>query len=100
MHNKNIIIKLMQDCMNNLFSSEMIAEKVIVEPGTPLFGNGSNLDSMAFVTFITDVEERITQITKEDLFIVLSDIEELFPNAPCLTADMFADYLLGIVEFN
>jgi len=97
MINKRDVINIMQDCMDDLFKSEMTTEQVTVESATPLFGNGSHLDSMAFVSFVTDVEERLSQISSSDLFIVLSDIEELFPKAPSLTVDMFAEYLLGII---
>ena len=98
MLDKITTILIMQNCMNDLFNSGMINEEVLVESSTPLFGNGSSLDSMAFVSFITDVEERISQVSSKEIFVVLSDIEELFPDAPSLTVDMFADYLLGIVE--
>jgi acyl carrier protein len=77
----------------------MTTKQVTIEPTTQLFGSGSHLDSMAFVSFVTDVEERLSQISAPDFFIVLSDIEELFPEAPSLTADMFAEYLLGIIEY-
>jgi hypothetical protein len=82
--------------MDDLFNSEMIVERVIVISSTPLFGNHSPLDSMAFVSFVTDVEERVSQISGKDIFIVLSDLEELFPDSPVLTVDMFADYLLEL----
>jgi hypothetical protein len=93
-----IALTLMQDCLDSLHSSGIIEIPIKVRPETPLFGNGSQLDSMGFVTFITDVEERVNEATKKDIFIVLSDIEELYPNDPVLTASMFGSYLASITN--
>ena len=91
-------LQIMQSALNNLFEAGMMDEKVIVDLDTPLFGEGSTLDSMGFVTFVTEVEERVIETVKKDIFIVLSDIEELYPNEPILNASMFSSYLQSIAN--
>ena len=91
-------LQIMQSSIDNLFEAGMLDQKVIVLLETPLFGEGSTLDSMGFVTFVTEVEERVIEVVKKDIFIVLSDIEELYPNEPVLSASMFSSYLQSIAN--
>ncbi|QWD72738.1 hypothetical protein [Polynucleobacter sp. UB-Raua-W9] len=98
MFTEEMSLSLMQQCLDGLQKSGMIDAQIIVKPDMPLFGEGSQLDSMGFVTFITDIEERIIDLSKKDIFIVLSDIEEMYPNAPVLTASMFGSYLVSITN--
>ena len=98
MLNTSKTINIMQVCLDNLLEAGMLDEKVEVYLDTPLFGEGSKLDSMGFVTFITEVEEKVIEESNKDIFIVLSDIEELYPDAPVLNASMFSDYLLSIAN--
>lgn len=96
--NEKIIISLIQESLDGLFNSAMIDCKIHVDQATPLFGSSSNIDSMSFVALVTDVEDRISRMTGKDYFIVLSDIEELYPNDPTLTAGMLASYLVGLSD--
>lgn len=92
------VIKMMQEALDSLHRGGIIENKLDLVAETPIFGAGSNLDSMGFVTFITDVEDRLNQIENKDVFIVLSDLEELYPGAPALTAGMLGEYLVRIVN--
>ena len=89
-------LQIMQSSLDNLFQAGMLDEKVTIDLETPLFGEGSTLDSMGFVTFVTEVEEQVIEVVNKDIFIVLSDIEELYPNEPSLNASMFSSYLQSI----
>lgn len=98
MLSKERALEIMQLCLDDLHAAGMLDNKVHISPTLPLFGEGSQLDSMGFVTFVTDVEERVIAEAHKDIFIVLSDIEELYPDAPVLSASMFSDYLLSIAN--
>ncbi|WP_156156248.1 hypothetical protein [Polynucleobacter duraquae] len=74
----------------------MIESKIQISDNTPLFGGQSNIDSMCFVALITDVEDGLCRSTGKDVFVVLSDIEELYPDSPVLTAGMLANYLVSL----
>jgi hypothetical protein len=91
-------ILLVQEALDALQKSAILEAKIHVINDTALFGVGSSIDSMGFVTLITDVEERLNALTKKDLFIVLSDLEDLYPEAPVLSASMFAEYLVRLVN--
>jgi hypothetical protein len=90
------ILGLLRESVQSLRRSGIIEVDMDVEAGTVLLGTGSSLDSMGFVTFVTDVEERLNRETGKDLYIVLTELEELYPGAAQLTASMFADYLVQL----
>jgi hypothetical protein len=98
MLSKNNAIEIMQLCLNSLTDSGMIDQRINVVDSSALFGQGSSLDSMGFVTFVTEVEENVINLTGKDIFIVLSDIEEMYPDEPFLSASMFADYLVSLTQ--
>lgn len=97
MSNDDVVL-LVQKSLDGLYEASMIETKILVNLDTPLFGAGSNIDSMSFVALITDVESRLCSLTDKDLFIVLSDIEDLYPNSPILTTGMLANYLSSLVN--
>ena len=87
------IIGLMQQSMESLCRTGVIEASVHLDRDTILLGDGSSLDSMGFVTFVADVEERLNRETGKDLYIVLTELEDVYPNSTALSAAMFADYL-------
>jgi acyl carrier protein len=98
MLSNNNVISLIQKSLDGLYEASMIDEKVVVSNDTPLFGSGSNIDSMCFVALMTDVEDKLCGSTGKDIFVVLSDIEELYPAAPILTAGMLASFLVNLAN--
>jgi acyl carrier protein len=90
------IISLIQESLDGLYNSSMIDSKIFVSEETELFGGQSNIDSMCFVALITDVEDRLCRLTEKDIFIVLSDIEELYPDSPVLTVGLLINYLKAL----
>ena len=96
MADKDAIVALLRESVQSLRRSGIIEAEVDVDPDTVLLGDGSSLDSMGFVTFVTDVEERLNRATGKDLYIVLTELEELYPGETQLTASMFADYLVQL----
>jgi hypothetical protein len=53
------VLALAQDAFDSLASSELIPQTISVTPDTVLIGAGSLLDSIAFVTFMIEMEERV-----------------------------------------
>jgi len=92
------VVALIQKSLDALYEASMFDTQVLVVDETPLFGGDSNIDSMCFVALITDVEDRLSQLTGKDIFVVLSDIEEMYPDAPTLTAGMLSNYLGMLVD--
>ncbi len=89
---------LIQDSLNSLRRSGLIEQDVAVHGETVLLGVGSPLDSIAFVTFITDLEDRLSQEMGTDLFLVLNEVSDFNVNNPNLSADTLARYMVKLTE--
>lgn len=96
MLNKETALQLMRECADSLLRSDMIEQPIDLTPSALLYGEGANLDSIGFVTFVTGVEERLNEKLGGDLVIALLDIDDFDDSAPMLTVDRFADYLVRL----
>lgn len=95
--NKDQIIAIMAESATSLHESGLIAEKFEVTPTALVFGEGSPLDSIGFVTFVTDVEERLCAATNKDIAVAVMDIDNFDESNPVLSVDKLADYLVRLV---
>jgi hypothetical protein len=86
-------LELMQDSITGLRRAGMIDADLTVDRDTPLLGTGSQLDSMAFVTFITELEDRVARETGDEVFIVLDEVHEFNADTPYLAASTLAEYI-------
>lgn len=93
---KEAALELMRECADSLLRSDMIEKPIDLTPSALLYGEGSNLDSIGFVTFVTGVEERLNEKLGGDLVIALLDIDDFDDSSPQLTVDRFADYLVRL----
>ena len=89
-------LKLIQDSIASLRRVGLIEADLTVTGNTVLLGTGSPLDSIAFVTFVTDVEERLGRETNQELYLVLTDIHEFNTDAASLSADILARYMVKL----
>lgn len=96
MLSKQAAIQLMEECAQSLHRSGIIEQPFEIKAGAILYGEGSPLDSIGFVTFVTSVEERLNEKLGGDLVIALLEIDDFDDSAPQLTVDRFADYLVRI----
>lgn len=90
---------LIQDSLDSLHRSGTVKSAIAVSDDTVLMGSGadSGLDSLGFVTFIMDLEDRLMSASGADLPIVLTDIKGFDINSPTLTAGILADHVAGLV---
>jgi acyl carrier protein len=93
MLSKDQIIAIIKDAIDGLQRSGAIETAFPVEPGTVVLGADSPLDSIGFVTLVTDVEERVSASTGKDISITLMEIDNFNENDPRLTVDRFAGYV-------
>ncbi|HMV25245.1 MAG TPA: hypothetical protein PLH27_06905 [bacterium] len=96
--NTEQILNVIQESFDSLTRSGLIASQVQVTPDLVILGNGSPLDSMAFVTLFTDLEERIATASGKDIFLVLDEIEGFNINNPFLSAETIAGYIVGLIQ--
>lgn len=92
-------LHLIRDSLNSLQRVGLIEQEVIIQDDIVLLGSGSPLDSIAFVTFVTELEDRLNRETnQEELFLVLQDIHEFNIDNSNLSASTFAHYLVKLTE--
>lgn len=92
------VMELIQDCFDGLKRSGTIEIDITVDNETVLLGTSSPLDSIGFVTFVTEFEDRLQEETGEDHFLVLSEINNFNINNPNLTAGTLARYTTQLVS--
>lgn len=86
--------ELMKATAESLVQSGLVADHLTMDKETILLGTGSGLDSIAFVTFMTDLEDRINRETGADVFLVLSEIHDFNTSSLSLTAETLAQYIV------
>jgi len=86
-------LQLMQDSFDSMQRSGMIEEKIKVTPDTIILGTGSSLDSLGFVTFISDLEERVSAETGTEHYLILTEIHETNADQAFLSAEGLAVYV-------
>ena len=96
--NKERAFELIKGTLDNMRNLELLEEDVIIDGDTILLGDGSPLDSIGFVSFITELEERLIKETNQDLYIVLDEVDAFNANNPSLVADVLAKYIVGLTR--
>jgi len=74
--NYDDIMALMQEAVDSLYRAELVEEAIKLNKGTVLLGDNSALDSMGFVTFITEIEERVEDKTGIEFVVVIDKLHE------------------------
>ena len=85
--------ELIQESFDSLERSGTIPNKITADANTVLMGRGAILDSIGFVTFITELEDRMQQESGEEKFLVLTEKNEFNINNPNLTVDVLSKYI-------
>ena len=91
-------LSAMQEVFNSMKASGMFDENSNLDSDTVVLGVSSNFDSLGFVTFISDLEERVSDIVGDEVYLVLTDINDLNINNPFLSAGTIAQYIENITQ--
>ena len=91
-------LELITASLEKLKKNGMLAQDLTVPGEMILLGIGSPLDSIGFVVFITDLEERISSEVKQDVYLVLNEIHEFNVNQPHLSVAALAKYIVQLVS--
>lgn len=92
------VVNLAQKCLDRLRKSEVLEAHIFASPETVLIGDGSQLDSVGFVTFISDLEEQVNDFLGADIYIVIPDIQGIDSSDSTLTLGKLAEYLISITN--
>ena len=93
---EKIIYEIFQQATDSLAGSGMIPQKVSMDEATVLLGKGSVFDSVALITFFSEVEERLSVKTGSEIILMLNDIHEFNAGKQQLTAGVLAKFILQI----
>lgn len=91
-------LQLMQDSFDSMQRSGMLEEPVVVSSDTVILGSGTSLDSLGFVTFISDMEERVSAETGREHYLILTDIHDFNTEQAFLSAGTLSRYIEKITE--
>ena len=63
------VFDLIQQCLIALNAERAEDEQIAISEDTPLLGGESQLDSLAFVALVSDLEERLYKATGQDIVL-------------------------------
>ena len=96
MYDQNSAFSMLQESLDSLARSGTINHIIKIQPTTQFLGSESMLDSMGFVTFITDIEDRMHAMLGKECYLVLNEIAQFNVNSPSLTAEVLARYIVKL----
>ena len=99
MSKREKILQIFQDSYEALFSGDYIEKEITVNENTNLIGGDSVLDSIGFVTLFAEVEERLSDLVGDEVFLVFEDIADLDLDEPELTVAVMINYIEGILKW-
>ena len=96
MFDYDLALITMQESVNSLARAGTIDSAFDLTPATQLLGPDSLLDSIGFVTFVTDIEDRMQAHLDKECYFVLNQINQFDVNSPILTVDSLAKYMVQL----
>ena len=94
------IKKIIFESLNAIIDSKMVPKSFEVNDDTVLIGMGGNLDSVSFVAFVTDVEEKIEEEIDQEFVIKLQEIHDLNEGKNALVVHDMSRLLTKIINKN
>lgn len=97
---KDRVLRIVQESFDALSESELIAEPLTATDGTELLGPGSLLDSIAFVTFMVELEDRLRpEIGDDGTFnLSITEIHDFNPEKSTLSVGTLTDYIVHLTS--
>ena len=91
-------LAMIQETLDGLHRSGLIQSPVPVDGATVILGASSPLDSLGFVTFMADLEDRLSRETDRELSLMLNELHEFNANVPYLSAGAVARYIVKLTN--
>ena len=92
------VFEHIQACLDGLHRSKLLEGAVKVTPETVLLGSDSPMDSIAFATFLPDLEDRLSEETGDEIYLLLEEIHEFNDDETALTAQTLANYVVKLTS--
>lgn len=94
---KQKIIELIYSTIDE--NSEILGAEIEKKESTVLYGFGSALDSMAMVTLVIALEQKINELYKKNLTLA-SEKAVSQKNSPFRNVETLANYIVELIENN
>ena len=91
-------LSVMQEVFNGMKTSGMFNEDSSLDADTVILGVGSHFDSLGFVTFISDLEERVSDVAGDEIYLILTDIHDFNKDKTVLSASTMAAFIESITQ--
>lgn len=91
-------LSIMHEVFNGMKTSGMFNEDSSLDSDTVILGVGSSFDSLGFVTFISDLEERVSDVAGDEIYLILTDIHEFNKDKTVLSASTLAAFIENITK--
>lgn len=91
-------LELIQESLDSLYRSNVIEEQVKVNDDTVFLGTNALLDSLGFVTFVTDLEERLVDETDLDVYFDMDNLQDYCGKSLILTPELLSGYMTTLKE--
>lgn len=86
-------LSIIGQSVRSLVASGVIETEFDLQPETVLLGTGAVLDSIGIITLLSDVEEKVSDASGQELYLVLGDIHDFNEDKQNLTAATLAGYI-------
>ena len=86
------VLQLIFECIASLNTERAPSEQLALDEKTELLSESSTLDSLGFVSLVTDLEERIQVQTSKDVMLATAAMDT--ENNPFRTVGKLADFIL------
>lgn len=91
-------LKLIRDAFAALHEGGVLETKTDVTPATVLLGAGTSLDSVGFVSIMTEIEDRLTAATGRDVALLFDEIHAFNPDKSALTVATLSRFINQLVD--
>lgn len=87
------IIKMVKEVFAGMEESGVLSEHIDLDESMVLIGPDAILDSIAFVTLFTDLEDRLSEVAGEDVYLLIDEVHAFNPEDTFLTLHVLVDYV-------
>lgn len=87
------IIIMVKEVFDGMEKSGVLSEHIDLDESMVLIGPDAILDSIAFVTLFTDLEDRLSEIAGEDVYLLIDEVHAFNPENTFLTVRVLVDYV-------
>jgi acyl carrier protein len=89
---RSLVLESIRAALEGLNAERAADEQIEIKEDTPLLATESDLDSLAFISFVADLEDRLQSSTDRD-FVLVGELDA--PDAhPFRTVSTLADHIV------